>query len=106
LTQVAKLLAQTSRSSDMVARYGGEEFALILPETDHSSAEALGNRLREEIEHFRFVGEEHLPSKILTISVGIATHHRYAGKEEIIAAADADLYRDKREGRNRVCAMA
>jgi diguanylate cyclase (GGDEF)-like protein len=106
LTQVAKLLAQTSRSSDIVARYGGEEFALILPETDQSSAEVLGNRLREEIEHFRFTGEEDLPRKILTISVGIATHHRYADKEALIAAADAELYRAKREGRNRVCAMA
>jgi len=106
LTQVAKLLAQTSRSSDIVARYGGEEFALILPETDQPSAEALGNRLREEIEHFRFVGEEHLPSKILTISVGIASHRRYADKASLIAAADAELYRAKREGRNRVCAMA
>jgi diguanylate cyclase (GGDEF)-like protein len=106
LTQVAKLLAQTSRSSDIVARYGGEEFALILPETEQSSAEVLGNRLREEIEHFRFTGEEYLPSKILTISVGIATHQRYASKEALIAAADAELYRAKREGRNRVCAMA
>jgi two-component system cell cycle response regulator len=106
LTQVAKLLAQTSRSSDIVARYGGEEFALILPETDQPSAAALGNRLREEIEQFRFAGEEHLPSKILTISVGIATHSLYAGKDVLIAAADAELYRAKREGRNRVCAMA
>ncbi|WP_179137961.1 GGDEF domain-containing response regulator [Candidatus Entotheonella palauensis] len=105
LAQVAKLLKQTSRSSDMVARYGGEEFALILPETDQASAEALGNRLREEIEQFQFAGEEHLPSKILTISVGIATHGRYASKEALIAAADAELYRAKREGRNRVCAM-
>lgn len=106
LTQVAELLKKTSRSSDTVARYGGEEFALILPETDHISAEALGNRLREEIEQFKFPGEEHLPSKILTISVGIATHSRYANKEELIAAADAELYRAKREGRNRVCVLA
>ncbi len=106
LTQVAKLLKQTSRSSDMVARYGGEEFALVLPETDQASAEALGNRLREGIEQFQFPGEEHLPSKILTISVGIATHSRFASKEALIAAADAELYRAKREGRNRVCVMA
>lgn len=103
LTQVAELLKQTSRSSDIVARYGGEEFALILPETDRVGAEALGNRLREEIEQFKFPGEEHLPSKILTISVGIATHSRFASKEDLIAAADAELYRAKREGRNRVC---
>lgn len=106
LAQVAKLLKQMSRSSDIVARYGGEEFALILPETDQPSAKALGNRLREEIEQFQFAGEEHLPSKLITISVGIATHSRYGGKEALIAAADAELYRAKREGRNRVCAMA
>ena len=106
LAQVARLLQQTSRSSDVVARYGGEEFALILPETDQPSAVALGDRLRKEIEQFRFPGEERLPSKILTISVGIATHNRYGSKETLIAAADAELYRAKREGRNRVCVMA
>jgi len=106
LAQVAKLLKQTSRSSDIVARYGGEEFALVLPETDQPSAETLGDRLRAEIEQFQFAGEEHLPSKMLTISVGIATHSRYADKAALIAAADAELYRAKREGRNRVCAMA
>ncbi len=106
LTQVAELLKQTSRSSDVVARYGGEEFALILPETGQISAEVLGNRLREGIEQFKFPGEEHLPSKILTISVGIATHSLFADKEALIAAADAELYRAKREGRNRVCVMA
>jgi diguanylate cyclase (GGDEF)-like protein len=106
LAQVAMLLKQTSRSSDIVARYGGEEFALILPETDQPSAAALGDRLRAEIEQFQFAGEEHLPSKILTISVGIATYSHYADKAALIAAADAELYRAKREGRNRVCAMA
>ena len=106
LAQVAKLLQQTSRSSDVVARYGGEEFALILPETEQASATTLGDRLRKEIERFRFPGEDRLPSKVLTISVGIATHRRFGSKEALIAAADAELYRAKREGRNRVCVMA
>ncbi len=106
LTDVARILKKTSRASDIVARYGGEEFALILPETDKPSAEALGNRLREEIEQYKFPGEERLPGHVLTISVGIASHAPPGTKAELIAAADAELYRAKRGGRNRVCVMA
>jgi diguanylate cyclase (GGDEF)-like protein len=106
LAQVARILQQLSRSSDIVARYGGEEFALILPETDRQSAEVLGNRLREAIEDYKFPGEEQLPSKALTVSVGIASHTPSGSKEALIAAADAVLYQAKREGRNRVRVMA
>jgi diguanylate cyclase (GGDEF)-like protein len=106
LAQIARILKQLSRSSDIVARYGGEEFALILPETDTKSAEVLGNRLREAIERHPFPGEEQLPSKILTVSVGIASHTPLSTKEGLITAADTVLYQAKREGRNRVCVMA
>ena len=106
LAQVASLLKQVSRSSDIVARYGGEEFALILPETDTASAEILGRRLHAEIEQHRFSGEEHLPHGMLTISVGIASHTPPHTKEALIAAADGVLYQAKREGRNRVCITA
>jgi diguanylate cyclase (GGDEF)-like protein len=103
LAQVATVLKNMSRTSDIVARYGGEEFAIILPETDKPSAEAFGNRLREEIEQHKFPGEEQLPTRVLTISVGIASHTPSTSKEQLVAAADAELYRAKREGRNRVC---
>ncbi len=106
LSQVASLLKQVSRSSDIVARYGGEEFALILPETDKANAEILGRRLHAEIERYHFPGEEHLPHQMLTISVGIASHTPPHTKEELIAAADGVLYQAKREGRNRVCITA
>jgi diguanylate cyclase (GGDEF)-like protein len=103
LTQVAAVIKQTSRTSDIVARYGGEEFALILPETDKPSAEILGNRLRQEIEQCKFPGEEMLPGHVLTVSVGVASYVPPKTKNDLIAAADMELYRAKREGRNRVC---
>ena len=106
LAQVAAVLKNMSRTSDIVARYGGEEFAIILPETDKPNAEAFGNRLREEIEQHKFPGEEQLPARVLTISVGIASHAPSSSKEKLVAAADAELYRAKREGRNRVCVTA
>ena len=102
LIEVAHALQSLSRAPDIVARYGGEEFALILPETDKVSAEAFGRRLRETIESHKFPGEEHLPAKVLTISVGLASYMPPDTKEAFLEAADIALYHAKREGRNRV----
>ena len=49
LRQVAAVLRQHTRSSDVVARVGGDEFGVLLCETDASQAEALANRLCEAI---------------------------------------------------------
>jgi diguanylate cyclase (GGDEF)-like protein len=106
LVAVAHHLKTLSRASDMVARYGGEEFVLLLPETDSTSAEALGNRLREHIERQEFPGVEPLPEKALTISVGIASYTPPAPKENLLEAADMALYQAKRTGRNRVVVWA
>ncbi|RJU03535.1 GGDEF domain-containing protein, partial [Klebsiella pneumoniae] len=38
LFEVAKLLMQATRITDLVARYGGEEFVILLPNTDLESA--------------------------------------------------------------------
>jgi diguanylate cyclase (GGDEF)-like protein len=102
LIEVGRSLQQLSRTSDVVARYGGEEFALILPETDRTNAEALGHRLQEHIEDLSFPGEEQLPGKVLTISVGIASYTPPDTKAALIKAADTALYQAKRKGRNRV----
>jgi diguanylate cyclase (GGDEF)-like protein len=102
LVEVAQALEAFSRASDIVARYGGEEFALILPETDKANAEALGRRLREYVEQQTIAGVEYLPTKALTISVGIASYTPPDTKEALINAADTALYHAKREGRNRV----
>ncbi len=102
LTNVAHVIKELSRASDIVARYGGEEFALILPETDRVSAVALGARLREAIEQHAFLGEDCLPDHTLTISVGIANHTPPDSDDALIEAADLALYQAKRDGRNRL----
>jgi diguanylate cyclase (GGDEF)-like protein len=106
LVEVARSLKTLSRASDIVARYGGEEFVLLLPETDSTSAEALGHRLREHIERQKFPGVTPLPGKALTISVGIASYTPAAPKEALLEAADMALYQAKRTGRNRVVVWA
>lgn len=94
------------RVSDVVARYGGEEFAVILPCTPIEGAMAVGERMRAavdglEMRHTRSISAHHV-----TISVGSAcvVPTRLSDPARLIAAADAALYRAKREGRNRVVA--
>jgi diguanylate cyclase (GGDEF)-like protein len=103
LQDLARLLREMSRTSDIVARYGGEEFAVILPETDSVNAQKIGQRLREQVERHPFRGQERLPAGTLTVSIGVATHTSAGGKDALLQAADTALYTAKREGRNRVC---
>jgi diguanylate cyclase (GGDEF)-like protein len=103
LRELARLLREVSRTSDIVARYGGDEFALILPETDCVHAQKIGHRLREHVERQAFAGEERLPRGTLTISVGVATHTLADTKKALVQSADDALYSAKRAGGNRVC---
>jgi len=103
LQELARLLQETSRTSDTVARYGGEEFAIILPETNSVGAQKIAQRLREQVERYPFPGKEIMPGGTLTISIGVATHASAGSKDALLQAADTALYTAKREGRNRIC---
>lgn len=100
LRRVAGQLQEGCRGFDSVARYGGEEFGIVLPETDTAEALVVAHRMR------RLVADAvELP--MTTVSIGVATFP-LDGVEpaEVVTAADAALYRSKREGRNRVTAAA
>ena len=101
LTQFARLLSQTARTSDLVARYGGEEFVVILPSTTNEGAYNLAERFRNAVEQTPF------PYRVVTTSIGVTTSTGGAhSAEELIAAADAALYAAKDQGRNVVVAAA
>jgi two-component system cell cycle response regulator len=104
LRDVAALLTRTLRASDLAARYGGEEFLVLLPETDEAGAEAFAERIREAIEAFPFGARSGQPPLRLTASVGVAAFPaaRIESVEDLVARADAALYRAKADGRNRV----
>lgn len=109
LRQMAAVLREILRGSDVAARYGGEEMAIICPETGANDARTLAERIRATVEMRRFAlptGSE--PHEIeITISLGVATVPTHATSDAILVEqADKALYAAKTAGRNRVCMAA
>ncbi len=103
LKRLASIFKRLSRTYDTVARYGGEEFAIILPELGKETAILVGERIRQEVLATNFPGEEGLPNRQLTISLGLATYPQDATeKERLISVADEALYMAKKLGKNRL----
>ena len=91
------------RPADLVARYGGEEFALILPDADAHGGQEVAETIRRAIEGLAIRHEDSTVGECLTISVGgITTANGDSLPNELIAAADQQLYEAKRLGRNRL----
>jgi diguanylate cyclase (GGDEF)-like protein len=101
LRHLARLLKDAVRGRDLAARVGGEEFAVWVPGADVARGTEVAERLRRMVEAnpFSVNGSE----RVLTISCGVAAYPVPIGApENLVPAADAALYRAKREGRNRV----
>ncbi len=104
LRQVAGALRQSlHRPDDAVVRYGGEEFAILLPETEGAAARELAERLRQAVANLQLAHAASPVADRVTISLGVAAIKADEGEfRDLMAAADAALYRAKRNGRNRV----
>jgi diguanylate cyclase (GGDEF)-like protein len=100
LRQSAALMRRHCRPSDLVARIGGEEFALILPAMTRDDALAFCDALRTGLAGHDWSAMH--PGLSLTISIGVAQWDGSAEVDELVRAADAQLYQAKRAGRNQV----
>lgn len=103
LRELSKILKESLRTYDIIGRYGGEEFLIILPDTDPENALKLAERIRLSTEE-SLADNAALPAgRRVTVSIGL-TKANAADKdyETIIERADANLYRAKEKGRNRV----
>ncbi|MBI1987354.1 MAG: GGDEF domain-containing protein [Nitrospinae bacterium] len=102
LKEIARIILDSKRASDVACRYGGDEFVLILPGIGSDEAMVLAERLRARVEeHFR--GNPKDWGEGLTLSIGIASYPRDASEKKLlIERADLAMYSAKRHGKNRV----
>lgn len=104
LRQVAITLRESLlRPADTIVRYGGEEFVVLLPESDLAAARDIAERMRLAVAERIVLPPVAEAGEHVSVSLGVAAVHAHEGKfEELIKAADAALYRAKKNGRNRV----
>lgn len=97
LRGISDILSASQRGSDLAMRWGGEEFLVLLPDVGLAGARAFAERVRENVQNLS------VPSAgRITVSAGVS---ELAGDEDpaiALARADANLYRAKAGGRNRV----
>jgi diguanylate cyclase (GGDEF)-like protein len=106
LKEIAHTLRTMLREYDLAGRFGGEEFALLLPQTRAVDALRIAERIRSAIAGLPIIapgatGGERVH---VTVSIGVAALDAGSKREyvELLAAADAALYRAKGCGRDQV----
>ena len=105
LKEVANLLREETRNTDMVARIGGDEFALILPETDRKPGADVAEKIRKALDEAS-----------LDLPVGNTRFHGSFGIvsfpedgedfEALTIAMDLAIYKAKGSGKNRVASLS
>ncbi len=104
LVETAVAIRSLLRSEDAAFRYGGEEFAILLRDCDAESAAIVGDRLRAHLRASPMALGLHKAPHTIRFSGGIAaaTAKNSFETAELVARADAALYRAKRGGRDRL----
>jgi len=102
LREFTRRITASLRPYDAVGRYGGEEFLVVLPGCTVDAGMRHAERLRGLITGDSFDTSE--GRHTVTCSLGVASTSSSNPKDpdSLIRAADAALYRAKRNGRNRV----
>ena len=95
LSELANIMKQHIRKSDIIGRWGGEEFLIILPNTPLKEALTVAKKLQHEIRKYRFpkVGK-------ITCSFGITEFKHTDSIYRLMIRVDQALYDAKRGGRD------
>ncbi len=102
LVIAGKVISANMRKMDVAARYGGDEFILLLPRADVDEAAGVALRIRDEFRQGSAIMLRRNEGVGMSIGIASVQSDRPTNTEQLIAAADAALYRAKEGGRNRV----
>ena len=109
LAATASTLGQHVRACDVLGRFGGEEFVAVLPGAGQQEACHIAERLRGRVRDLAVPARGSTAphdTVTVTISIGVAALGVDGGDlSELLAAADAALYRAKKSGRDKVCTL-
>jgi len=100
LRTLGRLLRQRLRRTDVAGRHGGEEFSVMLPGAEAGQAARVIDGLRHMFKAIQHAGPH--GTFAATFSAGIAACPPFAAAHDLVARADAALYRAKKGGRNQV----
>lgn len=95
LIEIASLVANNIRETDIFIRWGGEEFVIISPGTNSDGMNILSEKIRKLIDEYK---SSENPS--VTVSVGYTSYQNNDQLNDMIKRADNALYCAKTEGRN------
>jgi diguanylate cyclase (GGDEF)-like protein len=103
LRKIADTMTDVLREYDLAGRFGGEEFVMLLPQTRAPDALRIAERVRAHIARLPVYASsgERIP---VTVSIGVAALDAGSSRTlpELMASADAALYRAKASGRDQV----
>lgn len=101
LVNVAKVIQEELRTTDIVARFGGEEFVAVLPNIELSDAKNIANRVALSISRQSVILDDNAELKV-TSSVGVTQRRQGETLDETLKRADDLLYFAKNNGRDQV----
>jgi diguanylate cyclase (GGDEF)-like protein len=94
IREVAAILKNSVRGSDIVVRYGGDEFLIILPDTSTTGAVIVVNRIKESVQNWS--GDNNLKRLSLSVSIGISEWNEGETLDSVLNDSDQDMYSEKR----------
>mgnify|MGYP001809729327 CR=1 FL=1 len=105
LKEIANIVSESFRKTDMIYRYGGEELAVILTETSLENSLIPLERLKNKIAKHKFAYNNDETN--VTISIGLSANNtNILTHEALVECADKALYKAKQSGRNKVVASS
>jgi diguanylate cyclase (GGDEF)-like protein len=96
LRTVGMAIEQSCADEDTSGRYGGDEFMVVLPGADHDAAAKIAQSIRKTLSDAGYSPTDSANRVPLTISFGVAVYPSDGvSRHDMIAQADANLYRNK-----------
>jgi len=103
LVSIARAITESIRSTDYACRYGGDEFVVVLPQADQAAALQVAESVCRAVRNETSYAAGGYLDRPVSVSVGVASLVSGMNVRQLLARADAALYRAKTGGRGRAC---